>query len=533
VIGQNNKRGRVDVFDLILHGGTVIDGSGAPSRRADVGIIQGRITAVDSLSESSAGRRIDVSNRVVAPGFIDVHNHSDGWLLKLPHLVAKTSQGFTTEIIASDGISYAPLMPELAADWLFYLRPLDGLRISDYDGWRSLGEYLARIDRRNVQNAATLIPFANLRVLACGWGRAPADDTQLNHMRRLAEEGMEQGAVGLSTGLDYVAQCFSTTDEIARVTAAIAPKGVYVTHVRYKSGTLRGIQEAVAIGRHARVPVHISHLKATTEAETDEILSYIDNVAVREVEFTFDIYPYLPGSSLLAMLLPYEVWEGGPLAAPARLRERPVRDRLEALLVAGHYDLERITIAWTASRDNAHWHGRSLADYVSASGKSVADAICELLLDEHFAVTMVVDAGNDRLVEPFLKHPKQMTASDGIYFADGLIHPRVYGTATRTLGPLVRDRRLFSLEVAVYKLSGFPAKRFGLADRGLICEGAVADLVVFDPETVADCATFDEPHQNSVGIDYTLVGGEVVLDHGVPQEFADGAYPGRALQRAD
>lgn len=523
----------MQLFDLILHSGTVIDGTGAPARPADVGIRQGKIAAVDDLSAVAAQRRIDCRGRIVAPGFIDAHNHSDGWLLKLPHLAAKTSQGFTTEVIASDGISYAPLTPELAADWLFYLRPLNGLRISDYDGWRSLADYLSRIDRNNVQNVATLIPFANVRVMACGWGRAPADDTQINQMRRLVEQGMEEGAVGLSTGLDYIAQCFSTTSEIARVTEAVAPRGVYVTHVRYKEGTLRGIQEAVEIGRRAGVAVHISHLKATSQAETDAILSYVDNVAVHEVDFSFDIYPYLPGSSLLAVLLPYEVWEQGPLGAPTRLREPAIRARLETLLAAGRYDLARITIAWTASRDNERWHGRSLADYVAASGKSAADAICELLLDEHFAVTMVVDAGDDHLVEPFVKHSRQMTASDGIYFADGAVHPRVYGTATRTLGPLVRDRRLLTLEEAVYKLTGFSAARFGLADRGAIRPGAAADLTVFDPATVGDRATYADPHQTSTGVEYVLVNGQVILDQAAPQEFAAGNYPGRALCRAD
>ena len=519
------------MFELILHGGSVIDGSGAPFRRADVGVQGGTITAIGDLSEAQAHQRIDATGRVIAPGFIDVHNHSDGWLLKMPHLVAKTSQGFTTEVIASDGISYAPLTPELAADWLFYLRPLNGLRISDYDGWRSIADYMSRLDRRNVQNAATLIPYANLRVLACGWGRAPVDDTQINLMRREAEKGMEEGAVGLSTGLDYIAQCFSTTDEIARVTEAIAPHGVYVTHVRYKEGTLRGIQEAVEIGRRAGVPVHISHLKAYTPSETDAILSYVDKVAVNEVDFTFDIYPYIPGSSLLAMLLPYEVWENGPLAAPARLREPVIRERLEGQLAGGRYDLERITIAWTASRDSVKWRGRTLADYVRESGKPRADALCELLLDEHFAVTMVLDAGDDRQVEPFLKHPKQMTASDGIFFVDGTVHPRVYGTATRTIGPMVRDRKLYSLEEAVYKLSGFPAARFGLTDRGLIREQFAADLVVFDPATVTDRATYERPHQLSAGVDFVLVGGRVVMAHGKPVALGDGELPGRALRR--
>lgn len=498
---------------------------------ADVAVLHDRISAVGQLASATARRTIDAGGLCVAPGFVDVHNHDEGWLLLKRHLPYKTTQGFTTEILMSDGISYAPLEPETARDWIYYLRSLDGLLPSHYSGWRTVADYLALLDRHNVQNTAALVPYANLRVLACGWGRAPADDAQVNVMRRECQRALEAGAVGLSTGLDYISECFATTDELVRVVEVMAPFGApYVTHVRYKRGTLWGVQEAVEIGRRAGVPVHISHLKAGSARETDELLTYIDQVAVHEVDFSFDIYPYLPGSTLLCSLLPYEVWEDGPLAAPARLRDPLIRRRFGDLMRAYLLPLERITIAWVGSRDNESLVGLSLGELVARSGGNVGDVLADLLLDEMFAVLTVFHVGDDQLVEPFLKHPRQMVGSDGIWFPSGKYHPRATGTATRMLGPLVRDRQLFTLEEAVFKLAGFPARRFGLTDRGVVREGAWADIVVFDPQCVVDRATYEEPQRLSEGIVHLLVNGEPVLADGVPVGEAEQNPPGRALR---
>ncbi|HEV3136969.1 MAG TPA: D-aminoacylase [Pirellulales bacterium] len=519
------------MFDLVIHGGTVIDGTGAPRRRADVGIEKDRIAVVGQLpADTPARATIDAGNLVVAPGFIDVHTHSDGWLLKIPHLLPKTSQGFTTEILMSDGISYAPVTPENYRDWFLYLRSLDGLDQEDYRGWHSIADYLALLDGHAAQNVAAEIPYANLRVLAAGWRRGPLDDVQIKIMRREVQQAIDAGAVGISTGLDYISECFATTDEIAEVCAAMAPwRGLYVTHVRYKKGTLAGMKEAVEIGKRAGVPVHISHLKPGSPAEGDELLSYIDRVAVHEVDFSFDVYPYLPGSTMINYLLPYEVWEDGPLAACAKLRDPAVRERFGKLLADYALPLDKIVLAWTATRSGARHQGRSLAEYVAQSEKSPAESICDLLIDENLAALCLLDAGQDEWIEPFLAHPKFMLGSDGIFFADGRVHPRVYGSAPRILGPVVRDRKLFSLESAIRKMSGYPAERFGLEDRGVVAEGAFADLVVFDPATVSDRATYDQPHQLSVGIEHVLVNGVEILRHGEPLELGP-ELPGRALR---
>jgi len=518
-------------FDLILRGGTVIDGSGGAGVRADIGLRRDRIAAVDDLTHAKAAAEIDARGLAVAPGLIDVHNHSDGWLLKTRQLVSKTMQGFTTEVLASDGISYAPMTPELAPEWLYYLHSLNGLASADYTGWQTIGEYLAALDRRGAQNAITQVPYANVRVLTMGWGRQRPDDSQLRRMQYEVRQGMDEGATGVSNGMDYIAQCFADTDELAAVIGASAPRrGVFVTHVRYKRGTLAGVREAVEIARRAGVALHVSHLKGANAREADEILEYIDKTAVHEVDFSFDIYPYLPGSTMLNSLLPNEVWEEGPLSVLPKLVDRGVRRRFAVQLADYSLDLTQIRIAWVPSKENNHLAGMSLASFAESRGKPPADALCDLLIEEGLSVLCVFHIGDDRLVEPFLQHPKFMLGSDGIYFPDALVHPRQFGSAARILGPLVRDRRLFTLEEAVRKMTSIPAERFGLKDRGVIRSGAFADLAIFDPATVTDRATFDDPQQLASGVRHVLVNGTPIITDGTPVEsFADRS-PGRALR---
>jgi N-acyl-D-amino-acid deacylase len=519
--------------DLLIQGGTLIDGTGAPRRTADLAVTGNRILALGTLDSlaASAARIVNARGLVVAPGFVDVHGHSDGWLLKHQNFVPKTSQGITTEVLMSDGISYAPVTPENYRDWFCYQRGLNGLQQSDYQDWRTIADYLALLDRRTAQNVIAEIPYANLRVLAAGWGRGPLDDTQIGIMRHEIEQAMDAGAVGVSTGLDYIAECFATTDELVEVCSALRPwQGLYVTHVRYKKGTLAGVQEAVEIGRRAGIPVHISHLKAGSAEEADEILSYVDRVAVHEVDFSFDIYPYLPGSTMLNYLLPYEVWERGPLAALEALRDPAVRNRLATLLAIFPVPPEKITLAWCATKDNARFQGQSLAHYAAQQGAPPTEALVGLLIEENLAALSVLHTGQDQWIEPFLKHPKFMLGSDGIWFADSQVHPRVFGSAPRILGPMVRDRKLFSLETAVQKMTSIPAQRFGLVDRGELREGAFADLVLFDPHSVADRATYADPHQLSVGIQHVFVGGEEIFREGQAVENSGPEWPGRALR---
>ncbi len=514
---------------IAILNGTVIDGTGAARFRADVLVSGDRIAAVGDLSASASVRRIDASGRIVAPGFVDTHNHTDAWLLKTPHLQAKTSQGFTTEVIMADGISYAPVDCETAPEWIFYMKSLNALSYSEYDGWRSLGEYMERVDGANVQNAIAHIPYANVRSMACGFGRGVPDDYQMTLIRREIERGMAEGAVGVSTGLDYISQCFATTDELVEACEAMAgERGLYVTHMRYRKGILAALEEAVEIGRRAGIPVHISHLKAADQETIEQVLEYVDGTARHEVDFSFDVYPYLPGSTMLNFLLPYEIWEDGPLAVMAKLKDPALRRQFAADLEPTRFP--HTHIAWLQSAENACHIGSSVAEYIEAVGKAPADALCDLLIEEGLAVLLVFHHGDDSLISPFLKHDLYMMGSDGIYFPDGKVHPRVYGSAPRLLGPCVRGQKLFSLEEAVHKLSGRPAERFGLTRRGCIAEGYHADVVVFDPETVADRATYEDPHQFPTGIDTVLVNGVPVISGGAAVDPLPEVLPGRALR---
>jgi len=520
------------LFDLILSGGTVIDGSGSPRAMADVAVSADRIAAVGKLAGAAAHQAIDCTGRVVAPGFIDVHNHSDGWMLVNKHQTWKTSQGFTTEVLMADGISYAPVTSDNWRQWLYYLCSLNGLTLSSYSGWQSLDDYMTLLDRRNVQNAATHVPYANVRALACGFGQTvPPDDFQMRQIRNEITRGMEAGAVGLSTGLDYIEQHHATIDELVNACTAIAPfGGLYVTHVRYKLGLLPALHEAIEIGRRAGVKVHISHLKGSTEQEVQEVLALLDK-ARRDVDLSFDVYPYQRGSTMLNFLLPYEVWADGPLGVLRHLDRPEIRARFRAGLDALAVPLEQITIAWCNAAAGDALEGMNLADFVSDYGRPVEEALIDLLIDSNLATLMVVGPyDKDYLVEPLIQHDLAILGSDGIYFPGGHIHPRAFGSAGRWLGPLVRDRKVQSLEQAVHKASGKSAARFGLTDRGVIRQGAFADLIVFDPASVSDRATYYQPQQESIGVETVIVNGQPIVAEGHPLDLSVGQLPGRRLR---
>lgn len=290
---------------------------------------------------------------------------------------------------------------------------------------------------------------------------------------------------------------------------------------------MRALKEAVEIGKRAGVPVHISHLKGVTPEDSEEIISYIDTVARNEVSFSFDVYPYLPGSTMLNYWLPYEAYEQGPLGVLAHLKRPEVRAQMEENL--RHVELDHTHIAWLPGKENSKHQGKWVSDYVAETGKSPGNALCDLLIEENLGVLLVMHYSNDDLIAPFLAHDCYMMGSDGIYHEDGIVHPRQYGSAARLLGPAVRNEWL-SLEDAVYKLSGYPADRFGLTKRGQLRQDWWADVVVFDANVVEDKATYENPHQYAAGVEQVLVNGTRVISDGAPVVELPDVLPGRALR---
>ncbi|MEM7334857.1 MAG: amidohydrolase family protein [Chloroflexota bacterium] len=517
------------MYELIIRNGTIIDGLKTPRYQADVGVTNGRIHAIGDLSGATAVQTLDAQGKIVAPGFIDVHNHSDAWLLKKPHFESKTRQGFTSEVIMADGIGYAPLSPEMAYDWIYYQHALNGLEFSEYSGWQTIEAYMALLDGATVQNSITHIPYANLRIMAAGYGRAVPDDYQMRHILQEIEIGMAAGAVGLSNGLDYVTQAFAKTDEFVEVCRRVGELGgIYVSHIRYKKGMIPALKEAVEIGRRANIPVHISHLKGSNEKETEAIINYIDTVAVNEVDFTFDTYPYISSSTMLNYLLPKEVWEDGPLNVISKLKQSKIRRRFTSAFKAAN--IGQSQIAWVRSKANAKFQGYTLEAYANALNLPPEDAFCNLLIEENLSVLLVFFFEENESLYPMLTHDKFMMGTDGIYHEEGMIHPRQYGSTGRFLGRFARDAGLMDLETAVFKMSSFPAQRFGLKDRGVLQEGAFADIVVFDASTIIDKATPDTPHQMTEGVEHLIVNGTPVIENQEIVDLGDRALPGRALK---
>jgi N-acyl-D-amino-acid deacylase len=518
------------VLDTILRHGTLIDGTRKPRFPGDIGLQGDRIAVIGNLADTPAREQIDVQGKVVAPAFVDVHTHSDGRLLQSPRMECKLSQGFATEVLMLDGISYAPVDEHNIAQWLFYLRALNGLRLDDYRGWRSLADYMRLLDQTTAHNSVALVPYANVRALACGFGRARPDDFQMRTIRRHIQEGMESGAAGLSTGMDYIVQCHADTDELIEACQAMAPyDGIYVTHVRYKKGLIPALEEALEIGRRAGVRVHISHLKPAHPGQHEEVFELLERES-RNVDVTFDVYPYLSGSTMLNFLLPYEVWDQGPLAVLDQLRSPEVRRRFGEGLEDYRAQFPHARIAWLLSAENKRHQGETLEQFLAAHEGSAADVLCDLLIEERLAVLLVLGETEDRLIEPMLQHELYMMGSDGIYHEDGPVHARVFGSAPRLLGQLVRDRGLMSLEEAIYKLSAFPATRYGLTDRGTLKAGQFADVVVFDPERIGDRTSAEAPRAQAVGIEQLYVNGRRVWSDSEEQLPISRETPGRWLR---
>jgi N-acyl-D-amino-acid deacylase len=528
------------MFDLLIRGGRVIDGAGNPWFAADVGIADGRVAAVGRLAGQQAERVIDATGLFVCPGFVDMHTHSDIQVLVNPAHEAKVHQGVTLEVLGQDGLSYAPVTDDVLAQ----LRGQLAAWNDDPDGfawtWRTVGEYLDRLDEGIAVNACYLVPHGTVRMCVVGLDdRAPAED-ELSAMKQLIVEGLEQGAVGLSAGLTYTPGMYADDDELVALCEVMRPYGgFYCPHHRnYGLHALEAYRDSIEIARRSGVPLHLAHTHLGYEVNrgrAPELLAMIDDARADGVDVTMDTYPYLAGATYLHAFLPGWMHAGGSAATLARLRREELRERLrEEMEQRGSDGFHDVPIDWgivvisgvrtpVASR----WVGRSVAEAAAEAGRRPIDFVCELLVEEELGVSSIVHIGNEENVRTIMTHPAHTGGSDGILVGERP-HPRSYGTFPRYLAVYVRELGILDWEQAIRKLTSLPCQRLGFLDRGLLRPGMAADVVCFDPLRVQDTATYDDPRRLPEGIPYVIVNGRVVVDDG----RHTGELAGRALRRS-
>jgi N-acyl-D-amino-acid deacylase len=542
----------VSAPDILIIGGTIVDGTGAPGTPGTVAVEGGLVRILDAQEEPpNAGRTIDARGQVVAPGFIDLHSHSALMILADPHHGPKVRQGVTTEVVGVDGLSYVPYPNPADLEAMVHMNAgLDGDPRDD-DGalgtggkgrpitidWATVEDVLARYDSGTAVNVAQLVGNTPLRIAALGWDDIPTTPAATSAMRSRLREAMEEGAFGVSSGLDYPPGAYATTEELAELANEAAKLGgMYHTHVRYALGDrfLDPFREAIEIGRRGEAPAHITHFyhRQTFPGTPDQMLALVDDAVAEGQDVTFDLYPYEWASTRLLILMPIWVQAGGPTKTKERLADRAVRERIRqdlkarGQLFAGKGGLRDIRIGYLRRPENLRWEGRTLGELIDDAGTDPVDALCDLLLDEDLRPNEITPGPHLEGTRRFLRHPGAMIGTDSV-FVGAKPSPRTYGSYPRILGQFVRDEALLGLEEAVRRMSGAPAARLGLTNRGIIRKGSIADLVVFDPASVRSDATVDDPTRDPIGMTHVIVAGTPVVDSGRPT----GALPGRALRR--
>lgn len=529
------------MLDLKIEGAVVVDGTGAPGFRADLGIRDEQIAAVGDLSREPAGLTLRAHGLTLAPGFIDMHSHSDWRLWANRRAESKIRQGVTTEVVGNCGFSPAPVNPGFREDLRGFALYLP--RGMDFS-WGSMKEYLERFDQEGCAlNVIQLVGHGTLRIAAMGFARRAPAPGELEAMKRLVAESLEGGAWGLSTGLIYAPGSFAETTEIVEL-ARVAGRyrGLYASHIRGEgSNLLSAVTEAIQVGREGELPVQVSHLKAAGRlhwGKVGEAIALIEAARADGLDVTADAYPYTASSTTLRTLLPDWALEGGIEAMLKRLADPETRARITGEVEGGRGGPEDfkanvgwndMMIAYAPSRRDAE--GRRLSEVAQAWGLTPAEAVLELIQAEHGKASMILFQLDEADLRRVLACPHVMIGSDGSALSpygelsQGKPHPRSYGTFPRVIARYGREERLLSLEQAVHKMTGLPAKKLGLADRGVIRVGAKADLVAFNHRTVSDRASYEAPHQYPTGIEHVLVNGRLVIKDGEHT----GSLPGKVL----
>ncbi len=531
-------------FDIVIKNGRVLDGTGKPYSKQDIGVKDGKIVKLGRIDASSA-KTIDAKGRIVLPGFIDIHSHTDHTILPFPEAESFILQGVTTQVTGNCGLTVAPVSKETLPLLKEYLEPF---LWAGYDygwDWRSLSNFFAKIEKKGTSmNLVPLVGQGTIRLAVMGFDSKPASKSQMQQMNNLLSEALEDGAFGMSSGLVYPPGSYSSTEELIELTSVMTKYGaLYTSHIRSEEDKLMAsVDEAIKIGEASDIPVEISHFKAKGKPQFGMVhatLREVEKARARGVDVSGDVYPYIAGSTSIMSSLPIWALEGGVGKMLQRLKDKKLRKQIA-------YEIDSGTMIGSNGIRAAGWAGIFIAQCArnhSYEGKSLEQILREKnrLNDpfEGFFDWMLEIDGNARVnsfqmdeadVRTVMANPLICFGSDGRAEspkAGGKPHPRYYGTFPRVLGKYVREEKLLTLEEAVRKMTSFPAGKIGITDRGLIKEGFQADITVFDPDKIIDKATFEVPQQYPVGISYVIVNGEVVVEKGKHT----GKKPGRVLRR--
>ena len=517
-------------YDLIIKNGRVIDGSGKPAFNADVAIKGDRIVGIGNLAGARAKRTIDARGQIVAPGFIDMLGQSETYLLIDPRAMSKVMMGVTTEI-TGEGESIAPLNDRILKEQEDFNR-----RYNLTVDWRTMGEYFTRLEKQGAGvNLGTFVGATQIREYVIGYDDRPPTPAELEQMRKLVADAMKDGALGVSTSLQYVPARFAKTDEIVEL-AKVAHQygGIYITHQRSEANAIDdSMKEVFEIARRADIPAEIWHFKTAYEknwGRMPEMLSRIEAARRQGLKITANVYPYVAGSTSLSACLPPWALEGGTDRMILRLRDPGTRERLKKEIKTDSKAWENIylgsggpagiLIGSVTNRDLETWQGKRLSEIAAAQNKDPLDALLDFIIADHGQTGAIFFMMQESDMQAALKSPFVSICTDsGARATDGPLagsksHPRGWGTYPRILGRYVRDQHLMSLEFAIHKMTGLPAANLSLKNRGLVRDGYFADVTIFDPKTVIDRATFEEPNQYPVGINFVIVNGQIEVDQG-------------------
>ena len=525
-------------FDLLISGGTVIDGTGAAPRTADVGIVGDSIIQVGNFPVSWGKKVLDARGKNVCPGFIDTHDHSDVNLLYNPKAESHIRQGITTVISGNCGASPFPVADEVFEENQAALKEAYDIDLT----WRDIKGFFERMEETGVAlNYATYVGQGTIRGAAMGFNDRPPKPDELERMKAMVKDSMENGALGLSTGLEYAPGSFAQPDEVAELCrVAVEHGGLYATHMRDEGDQLlEALDEAIGVARRTGAGLQISHFKIAYPRnwhKIDDALARIDRAVAEGIDVFCDRYPYIAGSTGFSSFnFPLWALQGTTAEFLARLKDPTLESRLRTYVSEREEKLgswDKVVIASVATDKNRHYEGKSVLEGMQETGTDAFEFMRDLVIEENNRVSQIIFMMDEDNLKRILSHPRVGVGCDGSALAPygelgkGKPHPRSYGTFPRVLGKYIREEKILPLPEMIRKMTSVPAEKFGFAGRGLLQSGKLADITIFDPERVADLATWKEPHQYPAGIEHVIVNGQVVIEN----SEHTGQLPGRILR---